>query len=52
MVCSWEGKGNCRELNGKRGLKKIKERSGEVKENTREKDKYLCCFKGQRVTII
>lgn len=46
MVCSWEGKGNCLEFDGKRGLKKIKGRLGEIKENIKEKDKRFCCFKG------
>lgn len=34
-----------------KGLKKIKGRSGEIKESIKEKDKHLCHFKGQRVTI-
>lgn len=44
MVCSWEGKGNCRELDGKRGLKKIK-RSGEIKKNIREKTNITVVLK-------
>lgn len=40
--CEWcailEGKGNCRELGGKRGLKRIKGSAGKTKENTRRKD--------------
>lgn len=45
MVCRWEGKGNCRELDGKRGLKKIKRRSGEIKKNIREKTSIAVVLK-------